>query len=201
MSLSTSGSDFTSIIQRSRMLYGVPLFFCFFLGFYKLFFLFLFFGFSTVYPDEDHTAQEIDDFLEFRSRYNQDYTVTEAYEYELLPADLEELLEYTHTKKEYDRSFDFYRSKERALFINEVKSLYIKQKKSVAVDLTNKKMYYHCSPFPSKTKKNIINYKGLYPFSEYDLYFFLTDSLKKYQDDRSTYTFISKKNEKFINFD
>lgn len=167
MSLCSSDSDYDSIIYRSKAIYLGICFLLIFFGFYKLLFFFMVMSISIVYPDEDNTAEELDEFLEFRSTFNQDYSVTEIHELELIPEDLQDLLESVHIIenkkiKPYKEVASFY-SKRDSLFESKCKEK-IKNKRHLS------KKY---------NESNALYIKGLYTYSLYDYALFCNNIKKK----------------------
>lgn len=163
MSLCSSDSDYDSI-YRSKTIYLSICALLFVFGLYKLLFIFMVMCISIIYPDEDNTDTELDEFLEFRSKFNQDYSVTESHELELIPEDLQDLLESGHFIK--NKKVKPY--KEVSFFYSKYNSLFdFKSKK--------KKIKYSSS---KDNKLDSFYIKGLYRYSRYD-YARFCDSIEK----------------------
>lgn len=85
-------TDWVENIWNSKLTYFGLSFLFFLTGFFNLMAFVIFIGVCLVGPDDDFTDEELDDWMEFRSAYADECTLTESMELELIPDDLQDVL-------------------------------------------------------------------------------------------------------------
>jgi hypothetical protein len=118
---------------------------------------YILFAISTVHPDEDFSEDDIDEMLEFKSTLDNDCSVTEIYEMELIPDDLQEILSSSSLGLiEPTKNAKVLKFKEKSLNIFEI--FYNKKLDTLnKQDLVLKKPSYN----KSRTLKKSFNFKNL----------------------------------------
>lgn len=91
-----STTDWVENIWNSKLTYFGLIFLFFILGYFNLMALVLFIGVCLVGPDDDFTEDELDEWIEFRSAFADECTLTESMELELIPDDLQDVLTHTN---------------------------------------------------------------------------------------------------------